>query len=61
MTLAAGADTDGDLDVDCHRDAGSGHRVARRPARRAGRVVVICHLGGTLGSPKLMDWVTKDI
>ncbi|MFF9563266.1 hypothetical protein ACF1AJ_07970 [Leifsonia sp. NPDC014704] len=54
---------------------GAGHRVARRPARRevmigypidppvegAGSVDVICRLGGTLGSPKLIDWATKDI
>ena len=31
------------------------------PVEGAGSVVVICHLGGTLGSPKLIDWATKDI
>ena len=31
------------------------------PVEGAGSVVVICHIGGTLGSPKLIDWATKDI
>lgn len=61
MTLPVGPDTDGDHDVDRHSDTDCGHRLARRPARRTDSVDVICHLGGTLGSPKLIDWATKDI
>ncbi|MEV8214631.1 hypothetical protein [Leifsonia sp. NPDC077715] len=31
------------------------------PVQGAGSVIVICHLAGTKGEPKLLEWATKDV